>query len=122
MDLSSQATPTAQDQIDLQHAIWNVFDPAVFVPDDSFINGVLADEAGGIDGFNFNNYQFLEAIPADGSRAQAFVLYSPVNNEEPQAAPEPGGTLLSTIGLSSIGLGLIGISRLCRIKLCAVKP
>jgi len=99
---------TTADQVDLQHAIWNVFDPGTFtLPDDAFLNGVQASEAGGIAGLDFDNYEFFEAVPEGDSRAQAFVLYTPDNSSgQNPAAPEPGGALLL-----AVGLGLIGISK-----------
>jgi len=106
---------TTQDQIDLQHAIWNVFDPgALALPDDQFLAAVQAAEADGIAGLDFDNYRFLEAIPEEsGSRAQAFVLYEPsnTNTQNPAPSPEPVDAFLLFIGL-----GLIGISRVCGLS------
>jgi hypothetical protein len=100
------------DQIDLQHAIWNVFDPGAFtLPHDAFLTNVQNNEASGIAGLDFDNYEFLEANPENGYRAQAFVLYTGGNNNNENPAPEPGGATLLFIGL-----GLIGISKLSRLR------
>jgi hypothetical protein len=103
---------TTEDQIDLQHAIWNVFDPGAFtLPGDPFLNALQAAEPSGIAGLDFDNYQFLEAIPENGYRAQAFVIYKPGNNngQNPSSSPEPASAILLFIGF-----GLIGISKLRR--------
>lgn len=106
-------TLTTADQIDLQHAIWNVFSPGAYtLPDDSFLDSVQANEAGGMAALNYNSYQFLEAISGNGILAQSFVLYTPAgnNNGNPGSAPEPGSTALLMIGLALIGIS--GVSRL----------
>lgn len=104
---------TTADQIDLQHAIWDVFDPGVFtLPDDTFLTNIEAAEAGGIAGFDFTDYQFLEAIPQNGGRAQSFVLYTGgSNNNSNPGAPEPEGAVLLFIGLSLIGLSQLSGAR-----------
>jgi hypothetical protein len=109
-------TLTAGEQIDLQHEIWNVFDPGAFtLPNDPFLNTVQAEEASGMAGLEYADYRFLEADPDNGSRAQSFVLYDPGNDQNPSLSVEPGGVVLL-----SIGLGLIGVSRMNHRHLAAV--
>jgi hypothetical protein len=108
--LSAQPAATEQDQIDLQHAMWNVFDPAAnFVVSATLENSLAAAAASGFNGLDFNNYVFLEAVPGTGDLAQAFVLYMPGGGggQNPSSSPEPGGIIPVLIGL-----GLIAISRM----------
>jgi hypothetical protein len=99
---------TAGDQVDLQHAIWDVFDPgAITLPDDPFLTTLLANESTGINGFDYSRYRFLEAVPANGTLAQSFVLYVPGSGQNPSDTPEPG-----TVTVVAIGLVLIGVSRM----------
>lgn len=96
-------TLTTGDQIDLQHAIWNVFDPGAFIlPGDPYLSAVQAEEAGGMAGLDYADYEFLEAIPDNGTRAQAFVLYDP--GSSPAETAEPGGAVLLSIGLALLGI------------------
>ncbi len=101
-------TLTTGDQIDLQHAIWDVFDPGAFnLPHDPFLNAVQAEEASGVAGLNYADYEFLEPISESGNRGQAFVLYDPGNNQHPAAASESGGAVLLSIGLLLIGISSV---------------
>ena len=112
--LSAQPTPTDQSQIDLQHAIWSVFDPAQYTISPGLQASFNAAEANNFIGFDFNEYMFLEAIPGSNPLAQAFVIDTPVQGSEgvdPPDSPEPGGTVPILIGL-----GLIVISRLHRVS------
>lgn len=99
-------TLNAGDQVDLQHAIWDVFDPGAYIlPSDPFLTGVAAAETSGIAGLDFDSYRFLEAISLDGTLAQSFVLYVPGgNNENPGGTPEPASVFLLTAGMSLIGM------------------
>jgi hypothetical protein len=119
--LSSQATPTQQSQIDLQHVIWNVFDPGQFAitPGMAYYLTSLALAqpyfvSDNNDNFaNFDNYTFIEAIPSpDSSLPQAFVIQSGSAGGGGQsggsATPEPDATFLL-----AVGLGMITFSRLC---------
>jgi len=116
--LSSQATPTQQSQIDLQHAIWNVFDPGQFgiTPGMAYYltSLALAQPYFANDSFaNFDNYTFVEAIPSpDSSLPQAFVIQSGSAGGGGQSggspSPEPDATFLLTVGLA-----MIAFSRLC---------
>lgn len=111
--LSAQPTPTESSRVDLQHAIWNVFDPAAdFTVSTTLQQSLTAAEANGFAGFDFDNYMFLEAIQGSGSLAQAFVIYAPGygtggGGQNPAQTPEPGGTVPILIGLA-----LIGVSRM----------
>jgi PEP-CTERM motif len=103
--LSEQTTSTPQNQIDLQHDIWNVFDPGTYSVTagmQTFLDG-LATSA--FTNFNFNGLIFLEDANQSRGRAQAFV-FDPV---DPVATPEPG--TLALMGISAI---LIGLGKLKR--------
>ena len=110
--LSSQATPTTQDQIDLQHVIWNVFYPGTFVPTPGMTvyTNLLDVAQPGFTTTEFADYSFLEAVPTLGANlAQAFVIQTSTiggGGQNPGPAPESGSRILL-----SVGLGLIVMSR-----------
>jgi hypothetical protein len=108
--LSAQPAITAANQIDLQHTIWNVFDPgAAFEVSAELLASVTAAAQNNFGAFDFDNYVFLEAVPEEGvNLAEAFVLYVPGGNnaQNPTETPEPGAAIPVFIGL-----GLIGVSR-----------
>jgi hypothetical protein len=111
--LSAQATPTPQSQMDLQHTIWNVFDPGAFgvTPGMQQILGNLATaQASSYNGFSFANFLFLEATtgnPGDGTFPQAFVIDTNGNTTGSNPiAPEP-----DSVVLLGIGVALIAVSR-----------
>lgn len=111
--LSSQATPTPQSQIDLQHVIWNVFDPGAFAVTTSMaqiLGNLAAAQASSYNGFSFGNFLFLEATtgnPGDGTFPQAFIIDTGGNtNGTSPAVPEPGSVILL-----GIGVALIAVSR-----------
>lgn len=111
--LSAQATPTPQSQVDLQHVMWNVFDPGAFAVTTSMqpiLGNLAAAEALSYNGFSFGNFLFLEATtgnPGDGTFPQAFVIDTGGNTTGANpVAPEPGSVVLL-----GIGVALIAISR-----------
>jgi hypothetical protein len=120
--LSSQATTTPQDQIDLQHVIWNVFDPGSFGTTTGMQAYLDNWEANGLGlgSSYYSNYVFLEATagtPGDGSFPQAFVFTTPGNTETTSGTPEPGSMILSAIGLS-----LMAIAGIRHAKPLAISP
>jgi len=107
--LSSQATPAPQDQIDLQHDIWNVFDPGSF----GVNNGMQAyldnwqANGPGLDSSYYSNYVFLEAAagtPGDGSFPQTFVFLATGNPDINPVSPEPDSMVTIAVGLSLIAI------------------
>jgi len=91
---------TEQSQVDLQHAMWGVFDPgADFAVSTTLEESLGTAVANGFPGFDFSNYVFLEAVPGTGGLAQAFVLYMPGNAQNPWKSPEPGAMVPLLIGL-----------------------
>ncbi|MGD1070040.1 MAG: hypothetical protein ABSB15_07855 [Bryobacteraceae bacterium] len=108
--LSAQPTPTEASQVELQHAIWSVFDPQQYTIDASLQALFTTAQTDDFSGFDFNDYVFLEAIQGTGSLAQSFVIFMPSQGgggQNPSETPEPGGTVPVLIGL-----GLIAISRM----------
>ena len=127
--LSSQLTPasTPQNQIDLQHDIWNIFDTGAFTNVTQGMQSFLDDLAAAQPGFTvseFNNYLFVEPIPVLGTDLpQAFVIETSGtsnNGQNPGSTPEPAAW-----ALMSAGLALIVISKAMaearRKKVCLVK-
>jgi hypothetical protein len=111
--LSAQATPTSQSQVDLQHAIWNVFDPGAFAVTtgmQQILGNLAAAQASSYNGFSFADFLFLEATTGssgDGDFPQAFVLETGGNTGGVNpVAPEPGSVVLL-----GIGVALIAVSR-----------
>lgn len=101
--LSAQTYSTAQNQIDLQHDIWNVFDPGTYTVTagmQTYLNALTVAQNNNYAGFNFGTFRFLEqvgGVPGNGSTAQAFVVGG--------QAPEPGTIAMLAGGLLLIGVG-----------------
>lgn len=102
--LSAEAATTSQAQIDLQHAIWNVFDPLRFAVTTGVANDLAAANAAIAGGFDFSTVAFIEAVK--GSNIQALVVSS--------NASEPPAIALAAIGLTVLCIphGLISRLRL----------
>jgi hypothetical protein len=118
--LSSQATSGPQNQIDLQHAIWNVFDPGSFAITtgmQAYLDNWVANGLG-LDSSYYSHYVFLEpttGTPGDGSFPQSFVFLTTGNTPSTSGTPEPG-----SMALISIGLALIAIAVIPRAKRLAI--
>lgn len=112
--LSAQAAPTPQSQVDLQHTIWNVFDPGAFAVTtgmQQILGNLATAQASSYNGFSFANFLFLEATtgnPGDGTFPQAFIINDTGENitGSNPIAPEP-----DSVVLLGIGVALIAISR-----------
>ena len=98
--LSQQTTNSPQNQIDLQHDIWNVFSSGTFAVTTGMQQylDLLATPA--YTNFDFGKVLFLEDVSRTG-RAQAFVV------DPPTASPEPGTIVLMGAGALLIGIGTI---------------
>ncbi len=100
--LSVQSYSNTDEQIGLQHAIWNVFGSASVTPATTVYNDEAnAAAAGGYAGFDFSSFVFIEEVdarPGVAGTKQAFVTQ----------LPEPG-----TLGMMAAGalLLLIGSKR-----------
>lgn len=105
--LASMSTATAQDEIDLQHDLWNVFDPDTFTPD-AGMSTYLATATAELPTFNFSGTEYLEgAIPGN----QAFVIHN--DTLRFPDSPEPGTILTAGIGLM---LALVAMHKNYRIN------
>ena len=102
--LSLQTTNSAQNQIDLQHDIWNVFAAGTYTVTAGMEHYLDLLDTPAYDNFDFGKVLFLEDVNTRG-RAQAFVI------DPPTANPEPG-----TIVLMGAGALLICIGRIRRQK------
>jgi hypothetical protein len=89
---------TPGQQIDLQHTIWNIFDPIFTV--DAGMQADLAEADALLDTFNYSHTLFVEGLPD-----QAFVVTDTSIVPTPQA-PEP-----STWFLVGAGIVLITVSK-----------
>jgi hypothetical protein len=103
--LSQQTTNSPQNQIDLQHDIWNVFAPGRYSVTTGMQSYLDLLTTSSYADFDFDSLLFLEDVNQT-SPAQAFVI------DPPASAPEPG-----TIALLSAGVVLIGIAKIKRLKL-----
>ncbi len=101
--LSAQAYSTAQNQIDLQHDIWNIFAPGRYTVTtgmQTYLNALTVAQNSNYTGFNFGTFRFLEqvgGVSGNGSTAQGFVIGG--------QAPEPGTILMLAGGLLLVGIG-----------------
>ena len=99
--LSHQATYSAQDQIDLQQDIWNVFAPGTYGVTTGMQGYLNLLTTAAFANFDFNTVRFLEEVNQGSGRAQAFVI-------DPSAGtPEPGTVMLLGTGLLLVGVGRI---------------
>ena len=98
--LSLQTTNSPQNQVDLQHDIWNVFGSGTYAVTTGMQHylDLLATPA--YANFDFGKVLFLEDANRTG-RAQAFVV------DPPTASPEPGTIVLMGAGALLIGIGSI---------------
>jgi hypothetical protein len=98
--LSQQATSSAQNQIDLQEDIWNVFGGNQFPVTAGMQTYLDLLNTPAYASFDFSSVEFLEDADQDAGRAQAFVVSSSspgLQNTAP--APEPGTMTLLAGGL-----------------------
>ena len=98
--LSQQTTSSAQNQIDLQEDIWNVFGGNQFSVTSGMQSYLDLLNTTAYSNFNFGSVSFLEDADQDVPRAQAFV----VSSSSPGllttvATPEPGTMTLLAGGL-----------------------
>ncbi len=110
--LSQQTTSSAQDQIDLQEVIWNVFGGnqfSVTTGMQSYLD-LLKTEA--FTNFNFGSVEFLEDADQNAGRAQAFVVSSSTPGlHSNSAVPEPGTMALLAGGLLLVSLKAFRVSK-----------
>lgn len=118
--LSSQSTLDNQAQIDLQHDLWNVFDPGAFTTVTPGMQAYLTAwqnaNTAGFDPTYFDNYLFLEAssgTPGNGTYPQTFVLLT-TSTHTGELLPEP-----RSIVFVVIGLGLIGFAGRLKLRAAA---
>ncbi len=100
--LSTMITTGAQDQIDLQHDLWNLFDPGTFAPDAGMAT-YLATATSELTGFNFSGIEYIEGVNGTTPAVQAFVIHN--DTLRFADSPEPGGMMLTLLGL----IGLAGV-------------
>lgn len=102
---STLATTSPQDQIDLQHDFWNLFDPGSFVPNTG-MSAYLATAESQLGTFDFANTRYLEGVSGTSPAVQAFVI-NKTDTLEFSDSPESGTALL-------MGIGLVGVVALGR--------
>jgi hypothetical protein len=110
--LSMQKTFTAQNQIDLQHNIWNVFAPGTYAVNAGMQTYLNLLTTSSFTSFDFSKVLFLEDV-SQSPRAQAFVI------DPPSAVPEPGTIVLAGAGVLLVGLSSIRKRQLKRVAVTA---
>lgn len=98
--LAQQTTNSAQNQIDLQHDIWNVFAADTYTVTtgmQQYLNLLVTPAYAN---FDFSKVLFLEDVKQAGG-VQAFVI------DPPTASPEPGTVVLMGAGALLVGIGTI---------------
>jgi hypothetical protein len=106
--LSAQTYSNSAEQIGLQYAIWDVFDPGVRTNPDSVSYSQAADTAasGGYAGFDFSNFRFIQevgAVAGTSGTFQAFVFQvaatTTSQRELDAPIPEPSTAVLFAGGI-----------------------
>jgi PEP-CTERM motif len=99
--LSQQATSSAQDQIDLQEDIWNVFGGDLYPVTTGMQNYLDLLNTPAYAGFALSSVAFLEDANQSEGREQAFVVASssPGLNTIVGSAPEPGTMVMLAAGI-----------------------
>ncbi len=103
--LSQQTTNSAQDQIDLQEDIWNVFGGNQFTATPGMLTYLALINTPAYSNFNFSSVMFLEDANQEIPRAQAFVVSSSTPGLTTTVpTPEPGTMALLAGGLLLVSL------------------
>jgi hypothetical protein len=102
--LSQQTTSSAQDQIDLQEDIWNIFGGNQFPVTTGMQNYLDLLNTPAYASFNFSSVEFLEDADQTIPHAQAFVVSSSSPGLSVVATPEPGTMVLLAGGFFVIAV------------------
>jgi hypothetical protein len=100
--LSAQTTNSEQNQIDLQHDIWNVFDPGKFLVNSGMTEYLTGLAQADFNTYDFSRFTFLEGVTNTngGAPVQAFIIGNNVSHLSRSVAivPEPGSLFLALVG------------------------
>jgi hypothetical protein len=112
--LSAQSATTELEQVDLQHDIWNVFDPGKFSPTAGMSAYLAAMANADFSTYDFNSFTFLEGVgnTDGGTPVQAFVYLGGENEllQTVPVTPEPGSLSLMLVGCVVAAVG-------CRLRI-----
>lgn len=95
--MAATPTTTQQSQIDLQQAMWNVFDPGAFAVTSAMAADTATAESE-ISGFDFSGIRYLEPVITGHNEAQAFAFV------DAAPTPESATGLIMAAGLIRIGI------------------
>jgi hypothetical protein len=119
--LSTQTWTDSAEQIGLQYAIWNVFDPGSTTSADALQYEQEADAAaaGSYSGFDFTPFRFIQEVgvlSGQPGAKQAFVYETSTSGPDflsvqPTGAPEPGTWLMLVSGGLLLLAGKLKTSR-----------
>jgi hypothetical protein len=106
--LSAQTTNSEADQVDLQHDIWNVFDPGKFAINSGMAAYLTALGQADLNTYDFSGFTFLEGVgnTTGGTPEQAFIISNIVSqtSRSTTVAPEPGSLFLMLAGSLLVGI------------------